>query len=71
MPFSLTCSGPITVDASGTPSCVDGWIVEELQTIYMDSTEFLDLWSIIIPLFVVAVGVRYVISVFQINPGRN
>lgn len=71
MAFTLTCSGPITIDASYRPVCVDGWVIEELQSIYMDNTEFLDLWSIIIPLFVAAVGVRYVISVFKTDPGRH
>lgn len=70
MASTLTCSGAITVDANNRPKCVDGWIVEEINT-YLTASEFTDLWAIIIPMFVAAVGVRYLLNVFNLNASRN
>ena len=70
MSFTLTCSGPITVDLDNEPACADGWIIEEYNT-WMTAAEFDDLWPSLLLLFVTAVGVKYVIRMFWQNAGRG
>lgn len=71
MAFTLTCSGDITVDVDYKPECVDGWIVEPVNTGYMTVEDFSDLWPSIILLFVVAFGIKLVIRTVSQNAGRN
>lgn len=70
MAMSLTCSGAITVDLDNKPVCAAGWVVEPLETDYMSQSEFSDLIPEILLLFVVAFGIRMVISMVSQNAAR-
>jgi hypothetical protein len=61
----LVCADTITLDGNGSPSCPTGWVVTDVVPQGMAITthaDFIAVASAITGMFVVAVGIRFVLS---------